>query len=131
MSEARVTEKLRKANPEWLWKPISDKFGAGTPDRCVLWRGRGKVAWGEAKCLETLPKRSCKVNLKPRQAAWLEEWQQNGGFSFLVIGFEEQNKVAMFFSDFSRIAHQGVLLEEIELIAYEDVTLKLKSLVGG
>ena len=131
MSEADVASRLREKNPEFLWKPVSDKFGAGTPDRCVLWRGVGKVAWGELKHLESIPKRKCKVKLKPKQAAWLEEWKKEGGFSFLVVGFKKERKVAIFFSDFRRICFEGLKVEEIELINYEDVTNKLKSLMRG
>ena len=131
MSEADAASKLKQENPEFLWKPISDKFGAGTPDRCVLWRGRSEVFWIELKFIQKLPKTNCKVGLKHKQAGWLEEWKANSGRSLLIVAVGESKKVAVFKENFRSIALNGIARENYELINYSDVSRVLKELCCG
>lgn len=122
MAEKDVAARLKEKNRDILWKPVSDKFGVGTPDRVGKFKGAaGEVFWAELKYLKELPKNSCKVGLKPKQASWLQEWQDAGGHSFLLIGIESCKKVAIFCKDFRRISHEGISREEYDLVDYEDV----------
>lgn len=126
MNEVGMAARLKEKNRQWLWVPTPDKFGTGIPDRILLLKGQGSVVWAELKFLRSLPKRSCKVGLRKKQAAFLGEWSREGGKSCLIVGVGDENKVAMFWDDFSRIAIEGVGREEFELIRYEDVGRLLK-----
>lgn len=131
MNEAGVAAKLKEKNPGWLWEPVADRWGSGIPDRLVMLRGVGKVAVVELKCLQSLPKRSCRVGLKGKQAGWLERWVKEGGSGALIIGVTKERKVAVVVDGFRRIASEGMKREEFDLVRYEDVGTILKSLVSG
>lgn len=126
MNEAGVASKIKEKNPAWLIKPISDKFGYGTPDRILLLKASGCVVWAELKFLKELPKNRCKVGLKPKQGAFLREWSEQGGNSCLIIGIGKLNKVAIFFEGFSKIANEGVEREEFLLVDYSSIGRILK-----
>lgn len=127
MAERDVAAKLREKNPSVLWKPISDKFGVGTPDRCCKFKHQnGFVFWVEIKFIRQLPKSSCKVGLKMKQGAWLKEWQSYGGNAFLIVGVASERKIAIFNQDFPRIATQGIERSEFNMINYEDASATIK-----
>lgn len=123
MSEKDVAAKLKEKNRSILWKPISDKFGVGTPDRCGKWRKqKGGEFWAELKFIKKLPVRGCKVGLKKKQAGWLEEWKENCGNCVLIVGIESENKVALFFDGFRKISSDGLMREQFDLVAYDEVS---------
>lgn len=124
--EKDVAAKLKAKNTDILWKATSDKYGVGTPDRAAILRGTGEVFWVELKFLRALPKKRCKVGLKPKQAAWLQEWKENGGDAFLIVGVGS-DKVSVFEDGFKSIAFDGVSREDFNLINYEQVTSVLRS----
>ena len=127
MSEALVAKKLKKNNPQMLIKNISDKFGEGTPDRCCKWKDSEKVIWIELKHIKPIPKKKCKIGLKAKQAAWLEEWKEWGGSSFVLVGIKSENAVAIFENDFRTIQLCGVKREKFHLIPYDKVSDYLRS----
>ena len=124
MAEKHVAEKLKKCSPRLLWKPISDKYGVGTPDRAILVRGVGISSFGELKHLKQAPITKCKCGLKSHQARWLQEWKDNGGSCFLIIGVGK-DKVAIFANGFIDIFKNGLCREQFDLINYEEVESKL------
>lgn len=118
MSEKQVGEKLAKHSPRFLWKASADKYGYGTPDRCVLERGQGKVLQIELKHVGGLPKRKSKIKgFKPRQAQWLDEWARNGGLSLLAVGIGD-DKVAFFTERFVDMCREGVERDRYDLMNY-------------
>lgn len=127
MSEKDVAAKLKDKARGILWKAISDKFGVGTPDRACKLRQSGVMFWAELKHIKQLPKRNCKVGLKHKQAAWLTEWQEDGGNCCLIVGVGSENKVAVFFGSYGRISREGVMREEFSLVGYSEVENLLKT----
>ena len=130
MAEKHVARKLKDNSPHLLWEAISDKYGVGTPDRCVLARGKGLVAWIELKYLKQAPSTKCKCGLKGVQAQWLQRWQENGGTSLLIVGVGS-DKVSIFSDGFIDIYKNGIMREQFELINYEEAESKLLGLMGN
>lgn len=132
MSEAKLAAKLKEKNPQILWKAISDKFGVGTPDRCIKFKGDSNAVWWvELKFLKKTPLRSCKVGLKPKQASWLEEWSNWNGNSAVIIGFGDQKGIHIVFNDFKKLCHVGLEKSEIEIIDHNLVYKKFKEVARG
>lgn len=127
MSEADVARKLKQKNISILWKPTPDRFGTGIPDRACKFRHSGTMFWSELKFLKCLPKTRCKIGLKKAQASWLAEWQNDGGNCCLIIGVASENKVALVFDDYKRIAAEGMLRGEFSLVGYSEVENILKT----
>lgn len=126
MNEVWVAAKLKEKNRQFLVKPISDKYGVGTPDRILLLRGKGDVVWAELKFLRSLPKNHSKVGLHKKQAGFLSEWSREGGNSCLIVGIGDEDKAAIFYNDFSRISIEGVKRDEFLLVSWECVGEQLK-----
>lgn len=133
MSEAKSAAKLKKENPRILIKNVSDKFGEGTPDRCILMDRQGEVVWAELKYLEKLPRKKKKIGLKPKQASWLEEWKRRGGTAVVVAAIGELNKVAVIPCNFKSIQTDGATREELISFScdYDDFTDELWEIINA
>lgn len=131
MSEKNLANKLEKKNPNLLWKHISDKFGVGTPDRCLLSKSSSDVYWTELKFLTKLPKKKCKIGIRPKQAAWLEQWNKYGGSGFVIVGFGDSDKVCILHKDFVKVLSEGIEIGEIELIEINSVEEKIREIKYG
>lgn len=130
MAEKDVAEKLKKYNPAILWKPVSDKFGVGTPDRACKFKSEDIMFWAELKEIKHLPKKSCKIGLKSKQAAFLAEWSDFGGNSCVIVGVRSLKKVSVLFGDFMRVYEHGMNIEDFNLIDYSKLTSLLRGVYG-
>ena len=129
MSEADVAVRLKKSNVGLKIKPVADKFGSGIPDRIAKFRDSSDVWFLELKFLKRLPKVSCKVGLKKKQAGWCEDWSGWGGRCAVVVGVSEENGIAVFFGDFMDIATNGIRRQDFKIIRYDELSSELRKMM--
>jgi penicillin-binding protein-related factor A (putative recombinase) len=78
-----------------------------------------------------MPKRKCKIGIKPKQAAWLEQWNNFGGLGVVIVGFGDCEKICILHKDFVKVLSEGMEVGEIELIEMNSVEEKIREIKNG
>lgn len=83
MAESRFSKRMRDELRQFnfdFWRVESHATSPGIPDVHFLLLGTG--GWIETKQVQTEPK---KVNYRPQQAAWLQQYARRGGITCTLI----------------------------------------------
>lgn len=127
MLEKDAANKIKRSTVGLRWKPLSDKYGQGIPDRVFTVIGVGWVGFVELKAIGSVPARRKKVGLKGYQARWLQEHKDDGGNSFLIIAVGS-DKILIVKENFVDVAKFGIEKKDFNLINYSEVEAELKKL---